>query len=91
MAGMTAETRETRLKRLKIRSWRRGIREMDMLLGPYADNVLPTLEAAELDAYEAMLEIGDNTLYAWLSGAEAEDAAHASTLARIRAYHGIAA
>jgi antitoxin CptB len=81
---------EIRLKRLRIRSWRRGTREMDMLLGPFADAALPTLDAATLDAFEALLEVGDNELYAWISGARPEEAAHAPILARIRAFHGVA-
>ena len=84
------ETRETRLKRLKIRSWRRGTKEMDMLLGPYADGPLQTLDDAALDAYEAMLHENDQDLYAWISGARPADPAHAPTLGRVADFHGIA-
>jgi antitoxin CptB len=91
MSAMTEDARAVRLKRLRIRSWRRGTREMDLLLGPYADGPLAGLDAAALDAYEALLEVGDTELYAWLSGARPEAAEHAPALARIRAWHGIAA
>jgi antitoxin CptB len=84
------ETRETRLKRLKIRSWRRGTKEMDMLLGPYADGPLQALDEAALDAYEAMLHENDQDLYAWISGAQPMDPAHAATLGRVADFHGIA-
>ena len=63
-----SETREIRLKRLKIRSWRRGTREMDMLLGPYFDERGGDMDDATLDAYEALLDENDQDLYAWVSG-----------------------
>ena len=87
---MTDETRETRLKRLKIRSWRRGTKEMDMLLGPFADGPLHDLAEADLDGYEAMLNENDQDLYAWISGAAPMAAEHAAILGRVAAFHGIA-
>ena len=53
--GLGAE-QERRLKRLKFRSWHRGTRELDLLLGPFADRHLDRLSAAELAEYEALLE-----------------------------------
>ena len=44
---------ETRLKRLRMRSWRRGTKEMDLILGPFSDSELERLTPAELDLYEA--------------------------------------
>ncbi|PFG64212.1 antitoxin CptB [Thioclava sp. ES.031] len=64
------ETREARLKRMKMRSWRRGIKEMDLILGPYADACLPDLDAATLDLYDELLEENDQDLYPWVSGAQ---------------------
>ena len=84
-----SETRELRLKRLKIRSWRRGTKEMDMLLGPFADGPLLTLEEPELDAYEALLNENDQDLYAWISGAAPTAAEHTAILGRVAAFHGI--
>jgi antitoxin CptB len=83
------ETRETRLKRLKIRSWRRGTKEMDMLLGPYADGPLRALDDAALDAYEMMLHENDQDLYAWISGSRPMDPAHAPALGLVADFHGI--
>ena len=65
-----SETREVRLKRLKIRSWRRGMREMDMLLGPFSDGPLSELSDAELDIYEQLLSENDQEIYRWISGQE---------------------
>ena len=63
------ETAEARLKRMRMRSWRRGTKEMDLVLGPWADERLETLEAGMLDLYDDLLEENDHDLYAWVSGA----------------------
>ncbi len=65
---MTNETHENRLKRLKMRSWRRGMREMDLILGPFSDWGLDGLDAQMLDIYEQLLEENDQDLYVWFSG-----------------------
>lgn len=62
------ETKETRLKRLKMRSMRRGIKEMDLILSTFADRHLDTLDDPALDLYEAMLSENDQDLYQWVSG-----------------------
>ena len=65
---MTAETAENRLKRLKMRSWRRGIKEMDLILGPFSDHALADLSEAEIAIYEDLLTENDQDLYQWFSG-----------------------
>ena len=61
------ETREQRLGRVAFRAWRRGFREADLVLGPFADQVGPSLDEAELDLFEEMLmEDDDHALYAWI-------------------------
>lgn len=82
-----SEARETRLRRLRLRSWRRGIREMDLILGPFADAELAGLADAELEAYERLLEEPDWDLYAWVSGAAEPPAEHAPLIARLKARH----
>jgi len=62
------ESRARRLGRLRYRSWHRGTREMDLLLGPYADQRLAELDEAGLADYERLLELPDPQLFAWLSG-----------------------
>ena len=62
------ETPEARLKRLRMRSWRRGTKEMDLILGPYADAHLPEMTPDALDEYERLLDENDQDLYAWASG-----------------------
>ena len=82
-----SETRETRLKRLRFRSWRRGIREMDLILGPFADAELAGLTEAELDAYERLMQEPDWDLYAWVTGQDAPPAAHEALIRRLASFH----
>lgn len=76
--------REKRLKRLAIRSWRRGIKEMDLLLGRFWDAEGATLDDETLDIYEAMLSENDQDLYAWVSGQSTPPDAFAELIARLR-------
>jgi antitoxin CptB len=59
-----------RLRRLRYRAWHRGTKEMDLLLGPYADARLGDMEVAELDRFETLLEEADTDLLKWLMGQE---------------------
>lgn len=61
------EPRETRVKRLKLRSIRRGIKEMDLILGGFADKGLAALSDSDLALYDEMLSESDHDLYAWAS------------------------
>ena len=61
---------KNRRKRLKFRSWHRGTREMDLLLGRFADQYLDGYTADDLNIYEGILEISDPDLYNWVSGRE---------------------
>ncbi|WP_134679836.1 succinate dehydrogenase assembly factor 2 [Paracoccus ravus] len=58
---------EARLKRLRMRSWRRGMKEMDLILGPFSDTELETLAPEEIDIYEALLNENDQDLYPWIT------------------------
>ena len=53
-------------KRLSIRSWRRGTKELDLILGRFSDNNLSMLELYELDLYEQLLSNEDHLIYDWL-------------------------
>ncbi|NOT42599.1 MAG: succinate dehydrogenase assembly factor 2 [Alphaproteobacteria bacterium] len=53
-------------KRLKFRAWHRGLTELDLILGPFADAHLEHLDEATLDAFEQLLNVPDNDLYDWL-------------------------
>ncbi|WP_312594920.1 succinate dehydrogenase assembly factor 2 [Brevundimonas sp.] len=64
--GEMTQDRKQRLGRIQFRSWRRGFREADMVLGPFSDQVAPTLSDAELDEYERLIEEEDQWLYGWI-------------------------
>ncbi|MBC9245346.1 succinate dehydrogenase assembly factor 2 [Paracoccus sp. 11-3] len=61
------ETHDTRIRRLKLRSWRRGMKEMDLILGHFADGPLTDLSSSQLDEYEAMMNENDQDLYLWVT------------------------
>lgn len=62
------EDRHTRLKRLRMRSMRRGIKEMDIILSRYADARLESLTPEQLDVYDRLLSENDQDLYQWVTG-----------------------
>lgn len=59
---------DPRLRRLGIRAWRRGTKEMDLILGPFADARLAGMTDDALSAFEAVLDENDHDLYAWITG-----------------------
>lgn len=80
-----SEDRETRLKRLRMRSMRRGIKEMDLILIAFSETELEALEPRELDRYEALLNENDQDLYRWVSGQSEPPDPLAPLIARIAA------
>ena len=58
---------DPRRKRLLFRCWHRGTREMDLLLGRFADANIATLSDIEVDDLERLIELPDHALYAALS------------------------
>lgn len=71
-------------KRLIFRSWHRGTREIDLLLGKFADAHIPQFDAAQLAAYDRFLNNSDPDIFNWITGQEpvppAEDNAVVSLL-----------
>ncbi len=61
------EPLEIRRKRLKFRSWHRGIKEADILLGHFADNHLAEMGKEQLDHYEDLLREPDLKIVAWVT------------------------
>ncbi|AZL60449.1 succinate dehydrogenase assembly factor 2 [Tabrizicola piscis] len=80
------ETTEARLKRMRMRSWRRGTKEMDLVLGPWADTHLTSLNDDELASYDILLEENDQDLMAWILGQSSAPAPIAALLDRIAAH-----
>lgn len=90
---MTGTTRSSadlseRRRRLLFRSWHRGIRETDLLLGRFADACIADMSDRELDEYERLLEVPDHDLYGWVTGERDIPAADdTAILRRIRSFH----
>ncbi|MEN3930883.1 succinate dehydrogenase assembly factor 2 [Microvirga sp. W0021] len=70
MTGTTRNSSELdpRRRRILFRSWRRGTREMDLIMGGFADENLPGMSEAELDEFERIVEVLDIDLYKWING-----------------------
>jgi len=61
---------EHRRRKLKFRAWHRGIKEMDLILGRYADEHLEHMTDAQMDQFSHLLKQADDELYKWVSGAD---------------------
>jgi len=67
---MTADDLDTRRRAIKIRAWRRGMREMDILIGGFVDARLATLSEAEVSELERLMDVEDQKAFSWLCGTE---------------------
>jgi len=59
---------DVRRRRLLYRAWHRGTREMDLIMGRFADAEIGTLTEAELEVFERLSALPDPELYAWITG-----------------------
>ena len=90
---MTGSTRSSagldeRRRRMLFRAWHRGTKEMDLLLGRFADAEIAGLDDAELTALEAVMAEADWDLFAWITGArEIPAPSDTAMLRRIIAFH----
>ncbi len=78
-----AVSSDTRRKRLLFRSWHRGTRETDLVLGSFAEAHLAAFDGAQLDRYEALLECPDADLYDWIAGRAAPPREHDHDVTRL--------
>jgi antitoxin CptB len=86
--NISSDGLDGRRKRLLFRSWHRGIREMDLVLGRFADAHIATLSDGELDEVERWLEAPDQKIFAWVNGAEPVPAEFDTALfRRLRDFH----
>jgi antitoxin CptB len=92
---MTGTTRSSdglddRRKRLLFRCWHRGTREMDLILGRFADAEIATLSDDDLTELEVLLEVPDPDLYAAVTGHRELAPAEAGRLfERIKAFRAV--
>jgi len=78
---------EARLKRLRFRAWRRGFSEADLIFGPFADAHACNLTAAQVEAFEALLDEPDHDAFAWVVRAGATEPYETGIVRLIRAFH----
>ena|SRR5215468_691412 len=90
---MTGTTRSSdgldpRRRKLKFRSWHRGIREMDLIMGRFADACIERLDDAELDELERLMDVPDPEVYAWITGESVPPSDFDTPVLRqLRAFH----
>jgi antitoxin CptB len=79
---------EIRRRRLRFRAWHRGIREMDLLMGAFADATIATLDDADLRCFEELMELPDQNVFAWLTGQAPVPPDHDTSLFRkLKRFH----
>ncbi|HET7164032.1 MAG TPA: succinate dehydrogenase assembly factor 2 [Pseudolabrys sp.] len=87
--NLSSEGLDARRRRLLFRCWHRGIREMDLVLGRFADAQLATLTDTELTELERWLDVPDQQIFAWVNGMEPVPANFDTALFhRLRDFHG---
>ena len=64
----SSEGLDVRRRKLLFRAWHRGLREVDLILGGFADRHVETLNEAELSEFEILMNVPDGELLAWLTG-----------------------
>lgn len=80
-----------RRRKIRFRAWHRGMREVDLILGSFADAEIAVLDESELDLFEALMNEPDADIYKWLIGEEAVPTRHDTLLfARILGHRAAA-
>jgi antitoxin CptB len=79
---------DERRRRLLFRAWRRGVREMDLIVGRFADVYIDQFDEPTLDDFEQLIEVPSADLYAWIVGHKAVPANHDTLVLRqLIAFH----
>jgi antitoxin CptB len=69
-SALTSSALDERQRRILFRAWRRGLREMDLIMGRFADAHLPTMSQEDLAEFERLLDVPDTQALAWIVGGE---------------------
>jgi antitoxin CptB len=78
MTGRSHEGLDARRRKLLFRAWHRGLRELDLIMGRFAESAIEQFTADELVDFEELMEVPDRELLAWVTG-EADVAANFDT------------
>ncbi|ALN73236.1 MULTISPECIES: succinate dehydrogenase assembly factor 2 [unclassified Aureimonas] len=92
MTGTTRSSSDLDPRRRKalFRSWHRGTREMDLVLGRFADAEIGHLNDEDLGVYELLMEAPDRDLFSWLTGTEETPANYDTPVfQRIRTFYAL--
>jgi antitoxin CptB len=88
MPNLSSADLDLRRRRILFRAWHRGMREMDLILGGFAEAKLADLSEAELDDFEILLDAPDRDVLGWVTGEFETPASFATVLFRkICAFH----
>lgn len=90
MSGTTRSSADLDVRRKKIlfRAWHRGMREMDLIMGRFADARIGELSEEDLAEFERLIEVTDRDLLGWITG-EIETPSNYDThlFRRLKAFH----
>ena len=85
---ITSHGLSARKKKILFRAWHRGMREMDLLFGLFADANIADLSENQLDTFETLLDLPDRDVLAWLTGEKSAPIEHQNDfLAMIISFH----
>ena len=85
---MTDLDLDARRRRARVRAWRRGLREMDLIMGGFFDAHGATLAETDLDEFERLLDESDRDVFSWISGElPLPDEFDGPVFRRIKAFH----
>jgi antitoxin CptB len=90
MSGSTRSSADLDVRRRRnlFRAWHRGIREMDLIMGRFADAEIGMLSEEDLTAFERLIEVPDRDLYRWITGEDEAPADYDTPLfRRLKAFH----
>lgn len=90
MSGSTRSSADLDPRRRKIlfRSWHRGMREMDLIMGRFADQEIGNMTEGDLDEFERLIEVPDRDLFSWIvSGTEVPENYDGPVFRRLREFH----
>ena len=90
MTGMTRTSADLdeRRRRLLYRAWHRGTREMDLIMGTFADSCIGELSDSEVAEFERLADAPDPDIYSWITGErEVPDDYDGLMFQRLRGFH----